>query len=265
VKTAQASDSIPQVTSTIGGSAGTGPRAGPEDSWQATGTPVSSAGRDGRHTGSLAGPRTNGEQWRRRSRGFLPRRGHPATMKPESCSERVERSRSPHPTERGKQRDQWREELSLFIGGPDRGLDFTREVQHASKPRRGVMPDRLPPTLPYEETRHEPGFSEATPLGQENDAGDRGTRRSSIAVYRCPPGWSASAFPAPVHPAAITNRHSSRATAQSDLVACFFGPPQRRADDLTVFKIADNRGADMARSILATGKAKVVVSDRLSS
>jgi transposase len=36
-------------------------------------------------------------------------------------------------------------------------------------------------------------------------------------------------------------------------------------DDLTAFTIADNRGADVARSILGTDKAKVVISDRFPS
>jgi transposase len=36
-------------------------------------------------------------------------------------------------------------------------------------------------------------------------------------------------------------------------------------DDLTAFTIADNRGAGVARSILGTDKAKVVISDRFSS
>jgi transposase len=36
-------------------------------------------------------------------------------------------------------------------------------------------------------------------------------------------------------------------------------------DDLTVFTIADNRGADVARSILGTDRTKVVVSDRFPS
>jgi transposase len=38
-----------------------------------------------------------------------------------------------------------------------------------------------------------------------------------------------------------------------------------RTDDLTAFTIADNRGADVARSILGTDKAKVVISDRFPS
>jgi transposase len=38
-----------------------------------------------------------------------------------------------------------------------------------------------------------------------------------------------------------------------------------QADDLTTFTIADNRGAAVARSILGTDKAKVVVSDRFPS
>jgi transposase len=38
-----------------------------------------------------------------------------------------------------------------------------------------------------------------------------------------------------------------------------------QTDDLTVFKIADNRGADVARSILGTDKTKVVISDRFPS
>jgi transposase len=38
-----------------------------------------------------------------------------------------------------------------------------------------------------------------------------------------------------------------------------------QTDDLTAFTIADNRGADVARSILGTDKAKVVVSDRFPS
>lgn len=37
------------------------------------------------------------------------------------------------------------------------------------------------------------------------------------------------------------------------------------ADDLTAFTIADNRGAGVARSILGTDKAKVVISDRFPS
>ena len=36
-------------------------------------------------------------------------------------------------------------------------------------------------------------------------------------------------------------------------------------DDLTVFTIADNRGADVARSILGTDRAKVAISDRIPS
>jgi transposase len=38
-----------------------------------------------------------------------------------------------------------------------------------------------------------------------------------------------------------------------------------QTDDLTVFTIADNRGADVARSILGTDREKVVISDRFSS
>jgi transposase len=38
-----------------------------------------------------------------------------------------------------------------------------------------------------------------------------------------------------------------------------------RTDDLTAFTIADNRGADVARSIVGTDRAKVVISDRFSS
>jgi transposase len=38
-----------------------------------------------------------------------------------------------------------------------------------------------------------------------------------------------------------------------------------QADDLTAFTIADNRGADVARSILGTDKTKVVISDRFPS
>jgi transposase len=38
-----------------------------------------------------------------------------------------------------------------------------------------------------------------------------------------------------------------------------------RTDDLTAFTIADNRGADVARSILGTDKTKVVISDRFPS
>ena len=38
-----------------------------------------------------------------------------------------------------------------------------------------------------------------------------------------------------------------------------------QTDDLTAFTIADNRGADVARSILGTDKAKVVISDRFPS
>jgi transposase len=38
-----------------------------------------------------------------------------------------------------------------------------------------------------------------------------------------------------------------------------------QTDDLTTFKIADNRGADVARSILGTDKTKIVVSDRFPS
>src|SRR3954447_20217161 len=38
-----------------------------------------------------------------------------------------------------------------------------------------------------------------------------------------------------------------------------------QTDDLTVFKIADNRGADVARSILGTDRQKVVISDRFPS
>jgi transposase len=38
-----------------------------------------------------------------------------------------------------------------------------------------------------------------------------------------------------------------------------------QTDDLTVFTIADNRGADVARSILGTDREKVVVSDRFPS
>jgi transposase len=38
-----------------------------------------------------------------------------------------------------------------------------------------------------------------------------------------------------------------------------------QTDDLTVFTIADNRGADVARSILGTDRTKVVISDRFPS
>lgn len=38
-----------------------------------------------------------------------------------------------------------------------------------------------------------------------------------------------------------------------------------QTDDLTIFKIADNRGADVARSILGTDREKVVISDRFPS
>ena len=38
-----------------------------------------------------------------------------------------------------------------------------------------------------------------------------------------------------------------------------------QTDDQTVFTIADNRGADVARSILGTNRQKVVISDRFSS
>ena len=38
-----------------------------------------------------------------------------------------------------------------------------------------------------------------------------------------------------------------------------------QTDDLTAFTIADNRGADVARSILGTDRAKVVISDRFPS
>lgn len=38
-----------------------------------------------------------------------------------------------------------------------------------------------------------------------------------------------------------------------------------RTDDLTAFTIADDRGADVARSILGADKAKVVISDRFPS
>jgi hypothetical protein len=38
-----------------------------------------------------------------------------------------------------------------------------------------------------------------------------------------------------------------------------------QTDDLTVFTIADNRGADVARSILGTDWEKVVISDRFHS
>src|SRR3954451_14970104 len=36
-------------------------------------------------------------------------------------------------------------------------------------------------------------------------------------------------------------------------------------DKLTAFTIADNRGADMARSIIGTDRAKVAISDRFPS
>jgi hypothetical protein len=36
-------------------------------------------------------------------------------------------------------------------------------------------------------------------------------------------------------------------------------------DEVTVFMIADNRGADMARSILETDREKIVISDRYAS
>jgi len=38
-----------------------------------------------------------------------------------------------------------------------------------------------------------------------------------------------------------------------------------QTDDLTAFTIADNRGADVARSILGTDREKVVISDRFPS
>ena len=38
-----------------------------------------------------------------------------------------------------------------------------------------------------------------------------------------------------------------------------------QTDDLTAFTIADNRGADVARSIVGTDRAKVVISDRFPS
>jgi transposase len=38
-----------------------------------------------------------------------------------------------------------------------------------------------------------------------------------------------------------------------------------QTDDLTIFTIADNRGADVARSILGTDREKVVISDRFPS